>query len=117
MKATENRHIIRQGDVLLLPIADGKLPEKCAAMAPENGRIVLAHGEATGHHHSFAARDRIALFREDGSGGGLYLSVAGDAPAPLEHQEHSTLMIAPGAYKVIRQREWSDADEPMQVED
>lgn len=101
-KAT--RTIIRQGDVLLLPIADSKLPAKRAAVPIENGRVVLAHGEATGHHHSFAVHDRIALFREDGSGGGLYLSVSGDAPAALEHQEHSTLKVAPGAYKVLRQR-------------
>lgn len=117
MTITDTRHIIRQGDVLLLPITDNELPAKRTAVPTENGRVVLAHGEATGHHHSFAVHDRIALFREDGSGGGLYLAVSGDAPAALEHQEHSALSIAPGSYQVIRQREWSDADEPIQVED
>lgn len=108
------RHIMRQGDVLLRPVA--KLPKELAPVPAENGRVVLAHGEVTGHHHSFALADSIALFREDGSGGGLFLSVSG-APAALEHQEHSTLVIQPGAWQVIRQREWSDADEPIQVSD
>ena len=64
--------IIRQGDVLIRRIK--KLPEKTTPAPAENGRVVLAHGEATGHHHSFALSDRVALFREDGAGvshGGL----------------------------------------------
>jgi hypothetical protein len=91
----------RQRDVLLI-----RVPQHRAAspVAPEDGRLVLAHGEVTGHHHSFALADRIALFREDGSGGGLFLSVGGDAPAKLEHQEHSTIPIAPGTYRALRQR-------------
>lgn len=97
--------MIRQGDVLVVPVK--ALPKNKTAVPPENGRVVLAHGEATGHHHSFALSDRIALFREDGAGGGLFLSVSGDAPAELQHQEHSTLLVPPGAYKVIRQRVWS----------
>lgn len=91
----------RQGDVLLRRV------EKIASAArvqPESGREVLAHGEVTGHHHSFAISDRVALFREDGSGGGLFLSVTGDAPAKLEHQEHSTIPVSPGNYRAIRQR-------------
>lgn len=108
------RHIIRQGDVLLLPIAAA--PKNLLPVAPEAERIVLAHGEVTGHHHSFALSERVALFREDGSGGGLFLTVAG-APAALEHQEHAPLSVAPGAWEVIRQREWTDADEPIQVAD
>lgn len=79
--------IIRQGDVLLVPVR--RLPAGLKPVAPENGRVVLAHGEATGHHHSFAFSDRAALFREDGGGGGLFLSIAAGAPAALEHQEHA----------------------------
>lgn len=56
--------------------------------------------------------DRISLFREDGSGGGLMLFVGGDEPAPLEHQEHTTIPVPPGHYRVVRQKEY----EPMSVE-
>lgn len=96
-------NIIRQGDVLVRRIK--AMPRNLAPVAPENGRVVLAHGEATGHHHSFAFSDRVALFREDGSGGGMFLSITG-APAPLEHQEHTALVLEPGNYEVVRQREY-----------
>jgi hypothetical protein len=68
------------------------------------GRLVLAYGEVTGHHHSLALSDRVAMFREDGSGSGLFLSVSDGDPAALEHQEHKTLLINPGTYRIIRQR-------------
>jgi hypothetical protein len=94
--------MIRQGDVLLVPI--DRIPVE-AKIAPERGRrFILAKGEQTGHHHSIAFSDRVAMFREDGSGGGLFLSVTGAAPAALEHQEHSTLDIQPGKYAVVIQR-------------
>lgn len=96
--------IIRQGDVLVRRIK--RLPKNLKPAEAENGRYVLAHGEATGHHHSFALSDRVALFREDGSGSGLYLSITGE-PAALEHQEHTALVLEPGHYEVRRQREYS----------
>lgn len=80
--------IIRQGDVLVKRIK--ALPKNLTSAEAEGGRFVLAHGEATGHHHSFAISERVAMFREDGSGGGLFLSVTG-APVALEHQEHTAL--------------------------
>lgn len=95
--------IIRQGDVLVRRIET--LPKNIKPAEAENGRLVLAHGEATGHHHSFALSDRVALFREDGSGGGLFLSITG-APVPLEHQEHTALVLPPGNYECRRQREY-----------
>lgn len=96
-----NPFIVAQGDVLVQRIE--ALPEQRIPVAPENGRLVLAHGEATGHHHSFALSDRVALFREDGAGSGLFLSMT-EAPAALEHQEHGTIQIPPGTYRVTRQR-------------
>lgn len=95
--------IIRQGDVLLVPIK--ALPKSLLPVKPEAGRVILARGEATGHHHSFALSERVALFREDGSGGGLFLSVSG-APAALEHQEHDTLQIPAGNWEIRGQREY-----------
>ena len=93
--------MIRQGDVLLLSVSD--IPESAKPASAETGRLILARGEATGHHHSIALSDRVAMFREDGSGGGLFLAVTG-APVALEHQEHTALTIAPGRYEVRIQR-------------
>lgn len=106
--------MLRQGDVFLLP-CDG-IPTKVSTVPAENGHLVLAHGEQTGHSHGIALSDRVALFREDGTGGGLFLSVAGDAPVGLVHQEHSTLPVSPGSYRVIRQRVW-DAGAARRVAD
>lgn len=93
--------MIRQGDVLVVPIK--KISASVKLVTPEAGYLVLARGEATGHHHSIAMSERVAMFREDGAGGGLFLHVT-DAPVVLEHQEHSALQIAPGAYRVVIQR-------------
>jgi hypothetical protein len=91
---------IRQGDVLIWPCAT--IPSDATLVEPESGRLIVARGEATGHHHSFPHRPEIALFRDDGSGGGFY--VKADAPVALSHQEHSALEIMPGTYRVTIQR-------------
>lgn len=96
---------IRQGDVLIVAAPDAVEPDTAPTPA-EHGRVVLAHGEATGHHHSYAATDRIRWFREDGSGGGL-LVIGPGSPAPLEHQEHSAIPTPAGTFRVIRQREYT----------
>ena len=91
----------RQGDVLLIP-RKAPIPKK-AKRAEENGTAVLAHGEATGHSHAFPTGDhRVQLFRDSE---GAYLRVK--AEAPLQHQEHSTIVIPPGNYDVVRQVEYS----------
>jgi hypothetical protein len=47
------------------------------------------------------------LFR-DGGGEAATLYVAVDAPTvPWEHQEHATIAVPAGNYRVIRQREYS----------
>ena len=92
--------MIRQGDVLIIPC--GKIPTGAARVDPENGRLIVARGEATGHHHSFPHRRGVTLFRDDGAGGGFYIKA--DISVALEHQEHSALMIEPGTHCVIIQR-------------
>ena len=46
---TNVRGLLRQGDVLLVPVE--RLPEEVAVTA-SGARIVLAEGEATGHAHA-----------------------------------------------------------------
>lgn len=89
---------MRQGDVfleLVEAMPDGEV------VARENGVIVLAHGEATGHYHGIKSKS-AKLFQ---SGGERFLSVM--RTAKLEHQEHDTITIPPGVYRVKRQREYS----------
>jgi hypothetical protein len=93
----------RQGDVFIVPVS--KTPEILEPIARENGRIVLAHGEVTGHAHAIKS-PKAALFR-DPKLAAIFLQVTGDAPVALEHEEHSTIHLPPGDYQVIRQREYS----------
>ena len=104
--------IFRQGDVLIIPVA--KLPANLAPVEREHGRIILAHGEVTGHAHGIAS-ERAGLFR-DPKLAAVFMHVSGNAPVALEHEEHSTIQIPPGNYEVRRQREYSP-EEIRQVAD
>lgn len=105
----------RQGDVLLIPISADDVPETAAPLGRENGKAVLAHGEVTGHHHAVLDREAelvgVAAEGEQlvtaDEAAELYLLVHGTDPVELTHQEHATITVEPGAYKVIRQREYA----------
>lgn len=93
----------RQGDVLIVPIK--LLPKNLEPVAREQGRVVLAHGEVTGHAH--AIKDQKAALFRDPKLTAIFMNVSADGPVALEHEEHATIHIPPGNYQVIRQREYS----------
>jgi hypothetical protein len=95
--------MFRQGDVLIIPV--NAMPENMKKVARENGRLILAHGEATGHAHAIKDK-RAALFR-DPKLAAIFMHVSGDAPVALEHDEHDTIQVPPGNYRIRRQREYS----------
>jgi len=98
----------------------------------ENGRVILAHGELTGHHHEVVDASAVldpaeveipaADFFEEPDGRRVLLV---NRPCVLRHQEHAPIAldpaigvqarqgdvllnpIGPGAWAVIRQREYS----------
>ena len=71
----------RQGDVLIERIPS--LPANAKKMARENGRVILAHGEVTGHAH--AITDKHAdLYSAVDSGDVTFLELT-EAVAALEH--------------------------------
>lgn len=120
---------IRQGDVALFPVS--QLPAGCTEIPNDNGRIVLAHGEVTGHAHAIAdhvtmdpaaageimqaaiARAKARLWQSPS--GDRYLEVR--EPVSLSHEEHSTHVIPPGIYEVPVQVEQSVANAPRRVAD
>jgi hypothetical protein len=55
----------RQGDVLIARIA--ALPVKLKKAALEGGKVILAHGEVTGHAHAFAPTDAEKFTDERGA--------------------------------------------------
>ena len=94
--------MFRQGDVLIVPIAN--LPPNLHEIPRENGRAVLAHGEVTGHAHAIKDQ-RAALFR-DRRLAAIFMHVSGDGAVALEHDEHDTVEVPPGNYRIVRQREY-----------
>lgn len=97
---TSPKSAIRQGDVLIM--ACRSIPKTAKPVAPEGGLVIVARGEATGHHHAFPHRQGVTLFRDDGARGMTYLQV--DEPATLTHQEHDQLALQPGTYRVVIQK-------------
>jgi hypothetical protein len=93
----------RQGDVLIIPVKN--IPRGLEKVPREAGRAVLAHGEVTGHAHAIKD-DRAALF-SDPKLAAIFMHVSGDGPVALEHDEHDTIQVPPGNYRVVRQREYS----------
>ena len=90
----------RQGDVLLIEVDE--IPEAATAEA-RSGRIVLAEGEATGHAHAIHELDaRTFTYRDR-----RYLLTR--SKAQLVHEEHATIEVPSGAWRVVIQREYEPA--------
>lgn len=94
--------MFRQGDVLIIPVEG--IPDGTITIEREGGRLVLAHGEVTGHAHvvegeaTFLASDVEELER-------TFLRV--EHEALVVHEEHDTVTLPPGDYEVRRQREYT----------
>ncbi|MEV0196232.1 hypothetical protein [Nonomuraea sp. NPDC050691] len=93
--------MFRQGDILVVPVAE--VPEwvKSAPSSPRDGRgrLVLALGEATGHAHAVPGP---GAFVHDPRGDYLNLPQGGR----LVHEEHATISLPRGWFRVVRQREY-----------
>lgn len=107
--------IIRQGDVGLLAVEvdDADLG---AEVPREGGRIVLAHGEATGHAHA-VSHPKARMFRflpgRDAAvrkrhGLAADVTIVGVVRTPVrayvDHEEHDRLELPGRSTLVIRQR-------------
>lgn len=127
---------IRQGDVLLVPVA--ALPAGCTEVPQHGGRIVLAYGEVTGHAHAIADHHLLDLartaqaeyLRAEGASvevaqaaiarakarasllvapdGARYLDVT--EPVTLRHEEHTAHTIPAGVYLLPTQVEYTPAE-------
>jgi hypothetical protein len=89
--------LFRHGDVVIQSVS--MIPGTPAPLP----HATLAHGEITGHSHRIENPADVELYEVDGT---LYLRVK-SATASLVHQEHATLQIPKGDYKVWRQREYT----------
>lgn len=118
---------IRQGDVLIMRTKHRAL-RGLKEQQREHGCVVLAHGEATGHHHSIEDRG-CKLYLDDSVRsapdamqvltriGGLVPDriIAMTDPVLLTHQEHDHIVISAKGAKsmhgtVIVQKEYSPGE-------
>lgn len=99
----ENAELVRHGDLMeiplnlrnlaLVPISD-KIPEK----ARKTKNMILALGEATGHHHK--VKGQSLIFQDEGT---KYIQV--EKPSVITHQEHKTVPLQVGDYIQLQERE------------
>ncbi|MGV9345964.1 hypothetical protein ACWDSD_14315 [Streptomyces spiralis] len=96
----------RQGDVLIVPVADDAVPPHVTRAPKEprdaRGRMVLALGEVTGHAHAVVGPGE--LIREPGAFGPLLLHLP--EGGRVVHEEHGAITLPKGWFRVIRQREY-----------
>jgi len=101
MSDTPLQALYRHGDVLVSRVTS--LPTG----ARKREGTILAHGELTGHSHRIQQSHAVQLWT---SGSELFLEVKG-AQASLVHEEHQTIELPQGFYRVWKQREYRpDAD-------
>jgi hypothetical protein len=83
----------RQGDLLIVEVSE--IPAE-ATMAATN---ILAEDEVTGHAHRIVGGDVLTVDVEK------YFAV--QEAARIMHEEHHTITLPPGLYRVRRQREYA----------
>lgn len=92
----------RQGDVIL--IAAGSIPGDAKLVERDNGRVILAYGEHTGHAHAILDAD-VELVEVERTKE-RFLRVLAEGGVTLSHEEHSAITLPPGNYVVRIQREY-----------
>ena len=111
MARIPNAGLLRQGDVLLVPVDEFPRSRGLVDVRPGGEELTLAEGEATGHAHRIVGSGaRVATWRSRTSFGisphlHTFLLVEGD-PVTLTHEEHAPISVATGIYEVRRQREY-----------
>lgn len=93
----------RQGDVLIERVAEPLNAE----FKPAKGPVILAEGEATGHHHAIREFEGIRISGTMNPAIGQEMVLSIPAPVEVTHQEHAPIMLPKGTYRVTRQREYS----------
>lgn len=102
----KNPKIYRQGDVLMVEVDD--LPTDLSPIPMSKGDHILAWGEVTNHAHRL--KGKTSHFYQHTSGA-RYLTVPKEAP--LTHEEHDTIKLPKGNYRIIQQVEYQKEFRPV----
>lgn len=110
---TKTRWMARQGDVLMMEV-DAIPAEAMAHVRPsDQGRVILAYGEVTGHAHALAEGTATGYGPSDDA---FWLEVV--PGATVTHEEHDPITIPSHIRRlaIVRQREYSGAGERRVVD-
>lgn len=102
--------MFRQGDVLIVAI--DSIPSDAKELPRTKRGIILAEGEVTGHAHRIPSRHATLMRTESDA---RYMRVT--APVALNHEEHTTVDIPKGDYRVTIHAEYVPGELPRQVQD
>lgn len=94
--------LYRQGDVLIITVSS--VPSTAKPVERDHQRIILAYGEVTGHAHAILDRDADLLSVADQADRWLRIGATG---VSIVHEEHATINLPPGSYRVRIQREYA----------
>lgn len=97
----QKKQIYRQGDVLIERVDE--IPAAAKPKAKDNGRVILAYGEVTGHAHRIERSDIAELLDADRQG--TYLRLAKDSA--VVHEEHERIALPAGDYRISIQAEYT----------
>lgn len=113
------KKLYAQGDLLIEEVGDEE-PREGTLLPSQDGAYVLATGVATGHRHAFYSE--VILFRDGLIGYGLpkgvyvcHVKIESET-AELKHEEHDSVVLPQGTYRVRRQREFNGIEDRI-VED
>jgi len=103
---TFNR-ICAQGDVMIMRLDETPDLSNCVEVPAEGNHLIVTHSE-TGHHHVLE-RDAAQMFdnKDNQLESFLVLTRASELTHLRDHDTHAPIQLNPGAYKVIRQREYT----------
>lgn len=94
----------RQGDVLLVPVNKDEVRREDMELWPraKGQGVILASGEATGHHHR-VREPFVAEYRDEGA---RFLFV-GSHGGTITHEEHDPIALPPNTvFRIVQQREY-----------
>tara|TARA_Y100001949_G_scaffold68583_1_gene58139 strand:- start:200 stop:526 length:327 start_codon:yes stop_codon:yes gene_type:complete len=97
---------IRHGDVIITRITAEEYEN---LHFPHKSDTVIAYGEATGHHHKLQAKAGQAQVLVNKSQETQAFSVKNDTK--LVHEEHKTVTIPKGYYKVEFEKEYEPLEQ------
>jgi hypothetical protein len=108
MKGRPMEHYARQGEVLILKLADEALPD-WPALAMEGGNLIVGHSES-GHHHVIERPAAVKIVAKPDTGAMTVLRMIVTEPTRVihlrGHDTHKPVEIAPGTYEIRGQQEY-----------